>query len=122
MLDYAQWVKPDLLLVSYALRNTGTKSVIVAQRPGVTLSMTCLAQDGGMIFGGVGGVACVSDGDFLELKPGQALLGKEVVEVPEGCARDIAVTGDFRTLSAEAWDLLARRITYRSKPLVTYRD
>src|ERR1700686_4882450 len=67
--DGFQWVEPDLLLVSFALRNTGTKPVVVAQLPGVNLDISCSTEDGGFT-GRFGGVACVWDGAFLELGPG----------------------------------------------------
>jgi hypothetical protein len=117
LVDGVQWVEPDLLLVSFALRNTGTKPVVVAQLPGVNLDISCSTEDGGFT-GRFGGVACVWDGAFLELGPGDALLGKDVVKVPEECFADITVQGDFSTLSAEARDLPAQRVGIHSKPLL----
>jgi hypothetical protein len=112
-----EWVKPDLLLVSFTLRNTGTKPLVIAQRPGASFSMFCLTEDGGFILGDLGSVACTG-GAFLELGPGEALLGKDVVNVPEECTKDITVEGEFETERAEPWDLPAHFAIIQSKPLV----
>jgi hypothetical protein len=114
----SEWVAPELLLVSFALRNTGRDPVVVAQRPGIFLSMLCITQSGGIAGGAFGGVACSQGEAFVELKPGQALLGKEVVKIPEECARSIEVTGNFQTFAAESWDVAPHDVTIGSKPLV----
>jgi len=114
----SEWVAPELLLVSFALRNTGTDPVVVAQRPGVFLSMLCITKSGGIAGGAFGGVACSQGEAFVELKPGQALLGKEVVKIPEECAKSIEVTGDFQTFAAESWDSAPDGVTIAAKPLV----
>src|SRR6185312_3170524 len=92
----SEWVAPELLLVSFALRNTGMDPVIVAQRPGLFLSMLCITQSEGIDGGAFGGVACSQGEAFVELKPGQALLGKEIVKIPKECARSIEVTGELQ--------------------------
>src|SRR3954471_8030959 len=61
-----EWVAPELLLVSFALRNTGTDPVVVAQRPGLFLSMLCITHNGGIAGGAFGGVACSQGGAFVE--------------------------------------------------------
>lgn len=114
----SEWVAPELLLVSFALRNTGMDPVVVAQRPGLFLSMLCITQSEGIDGGAFGGVACSQGEAFVELKPGQALLGKEVVKIPKECARSIEVTGDFQTFAAESWDSAPDGVTVASKPLV----
>jgi hypothetical protein len=114
----SEWVAPELILVSFALRNTGTAPIVVAQRPGIFLSMLCITHSGGIAGGALGSVACSGGEAFLELKPGQALLGKEVVKIPEECARSIEVTGDFQTFAAESWDVAPDGVTIAAKPLV----
>jgi hypothetical protein len=114
------FVKPDLLLVSFALRNQGTESVIIAQRPGVSLDATCLTEGGapGIAMSAVTGVACGrEEASFLELAPGETLLGKEVVNVPEKCVGEITVKGEFQTLTATAWDLPVHKASIISKPI-----
>jgi hypothetical protein len=115
-----RWVKPDLLLVSFELRNIGTKSVVVAQRPGFFLGMSCSTEDGGGRGSVPGGVACGmgSRGSFLELGPEDALLGEKVVDIPEDCVRDITVWGEYQTLTANAWDLPARKARINSEPFL----
>ncbi|HXO22390.1 MAG TPA: hypothetical protein VOA87_20915 [Thermoanaerobaculia bacterium] len=111
----AQWVEPDLLLVPFELRNAGAEPVVVAQRPGVFLGMSCLTEDGarGMI---PGGVACSLGGSFLELGPGEALMGEKAVRIPDDCVNGITVDGFFQALYAGDWDLPAHEARIRSKP------
>ncbi|MFL6261518.1 MAG: hypothetical protein ACJ76Y_17630 [Thermoanaerobaculia bacterium] len=112
-----QWVGPNLILVSFALRNTGTEPLVVAQLPGLSFSFSC--STGGAVLGVIaGGIACVREGAFLELRPGAALLGEKVVEIPEECAGDVTVWGEFQTLTAGSWDLPARQARITSKNLV----
>jgi hypothetical protein len=123
-----EWLKSDLLLVSFELRNTGTESVVVAQRPGLLLSMSCRTEDGscGLM---PGGMACstpagLARGTFLELGPGEALLGEKVLRIPEDCecVGDITVTGVFEALSAKGWDLPTRETRIDSRPFLASRD
>ncbi|MFL6237847.1 MAG: hypothetical protein ACJ76N_32315 [Thermoanaerobaculia bacterium] len=113
-----QRLGPNLILISFALRNVGTEPLIVAQLPGLSFSFSCSTGNGvlGVI---AGGVACVREGAFLELRPGATLLGEKVVEIPEECAGDVTVWGEFQTLTAAAWDFPARqaRITSKSLPI-----
>jgi hypothetical protein len=112
-----QRVGTNLILVSFALRNTGTEPLVVAQSPGLSFSFSCPTEDG--VFGVIaGGTACVREGAFLELRPGAALLGEKVVAIPEECTGDVTVWGDFQTLTAGAWDLPARRARISSKSLL----
>jgi hypothetical protein len=111
-----QQIAPNLLLINFALRNTGTEPLVVAQRPGLSFSFSCPTEDG--IYRLIaGGVACVSEGAFLELRPGAALLGEQVVEVPEVCTGDFTVWGEFQTLTAKAWDVPARQARIVSEEL-----
>jgi hypothetical protein len=111
-----QPIAPHLILVSFALRNTGSEPLVVAQLPGLSFSFSCPADNG--VLGVIAGdVACVGEGAFLELRPGAALLGEKVVEIPEECTGEVKVWGEFRTLTAETWDLPAREARITSKEL-----
>ncbi len=117
-----QWLKPDLILVSFELRNTGTEPVVVAQRPGVLLDVSCPTDAAGAMAGIIqGGVACGPErpelGRFVELRPGEALLGEKVVRAPKECVGDVTVTGRFEALSARGWDLAAHMTKLSSKPI-----
>ncbi len=117
-----QLLEPNLLRVSFELRNNGGEPVIVAQRPGIFLGMSCPTGDG---FAGIvpGGVACGEDGgSFLELRPGEALLGEKVERLLKECSGDITVYGEFRTQTAAAWDLPARKVTILSKAILVRAD
>jgi hypothetical protein len=119
----SEWLKPDLVLVSFELRNNGTEPVVVAQRPGVSLGVSCPIGDGvaGIIGGSVASVACGPDrpehGTFLELRPGEAFLGEKVVRAPKGCTGDVTVMGQFAALSAKGWDLPAHQTVISSSPI-----
>jgi len=116
-------LEPNLLLVSFELRNTGNEPVVVAQRPGVFLGMSCTTKDGGMTGVVPGGIACGGDGStFLELRPGDALLGEKVERLPKECSGDITVYGEFQTRTADAWDLPARKVTIHSKSILVRAD
>ena len=112
-----EWLAPGLLRVSFELRNIGTEPLVVAQFPGLFFDVDCSTGEDG-IFGSVfGGIACAGPGNFLELGPGEALLGEKVERVPEECVRNITVEGVFDTATAEARDLPARRKRIRSQSL-----
>lgn len=116
-----QWMEPDLLRISFELRNTGTEPLVVAQRPGLFLGLSCLTENGarGIIPGGIAcGLRGAAGDSFLELRPGEALLGEKVVKAPEECVGDITVWGEFQTLTADAWDLPAREARIVSKRLL----
>lgn len=114
-----QLLEPNLLRVSFELRNTGNEPVVVAQRPGLFLGMSCSTEDGG-IFGSVpGGIACGGDNAFfVELRPGESLLGEKVERLPKECSGDITVYGEFQTRTAGAWDLPARKVNILSKSIL----
>jgi hypothetical protein len=85
--------------------------------------MSCPTEDGGA-FGSVpGGIACGGDNaSFLELRPGEALLGEKVERLPKECSGDITVYGEFQTRTADAWDLPARKVTIHSKSILVRAD
>lgn len=113
-----QFLEPGLLLVSFELRNIGKEPVIVAQRPGIFLGMSCTTEDGGLAGSVPGSIACGGDGSaFLELKPGDSLLGKTVERLPKECSGDITVYGEFQTWTADAWDLPTREVKITSKSI-----
>jgi hypothetical protein len=124
-----EWLESRLLLVSFELRNTGTEPVVVAQRPGVLLGMSCATKGDGWCGSMPGGVACTTPeglarGTFLELGPGEALLGEKVLRIPEECecVGDITVTGVFEALSAKGWDLPTHEARINSRPFLASRD
>jgi hypothetical protein len=115
-----QLLEPDLLKVSFELRNTGKKPVIIAQHPGMFLGMSCPTEDGGIVGIVPGGIACQGGptyASFLELRPGGALFGEKVERLSEECRGNITVYGEFQTRTAEAWDLPMREVNIVSKSI-----
>src|SRR5262245_53569851 len=88
-LTAARFVRPEVAVIALELRNETDRPIEIAQFPGVSLAVTCRLDLGGFLGGVPGGVS--SEGGalprkyFVELRPGGALFGQAVVEIPPEC-------------------------------------
>jgi hypothetical protein len=108
--------------VQYELVNVSGANVHVAQFPGPSVIATCETEHGGV--GGAAGGAWSKDGTlarkyYLQLAPGEALMGEAIATVAPECRRNLQALGVFQMEDSNDWGLAipGRRIAANPLPV-----
>lgn len=116
-----EWITPVLVRVHYELTNVTSAPLYVAQFPGPAASVSCRTASGGI--GGSAGGAWSHDGTlarkyYIQIAPGEALMGHHVVQMPAACVADVQILAVFQAEDSAAWGLtLARGSRFFAEPL-----
>ena len=118
-----RWLTPQQLVVHYELVNVSDASVYVNQFPGPSVLAGCETETGG-IGGAAGGAWAVDGGQlarkyYLQLAPGEALMGEAVATVSPDCRRNLQIMGVYQMEDANDYGFAipGRRITADPLPV-----